>query len=109
MKQVPIVNQRLRLLVKPEKLKTRGKDAAGYSAVIAAIGHASIVDTSEAKSPEQEKQWRQFSIDMRDQAGALNAAIHKTDAEAATQSLKKLTKSCEDCHVVFHPEAISSP
>ncbi len=104
MKQVPVVNQKLRLFVKPAKIKSKGKDTAGYSAVIAVIGHVSIVDTSEAKNPEQVKQWQKFAIQMRDDAGELNAAIHKADATAADQAMKKLTQSCEDCHVIFHPD-----
>ncbi len=72
--------------------------------MIAAIGQGSIADTSEAKTAEQAKQWQQFAIAMRDDAGEVNAAIHKVDAAAAARAMKKLTQSCEDCHAVFHPD-----
>ena len=41
---------------------------------------------------------------MRDDAGALNAAIHKGDEPAAAKAMKKLDQSCEDCHAVFKPD-----
>ena len=41
---------------------------------------------------------------MRDDAGAVNAAIHKGDEAAADEAMKKLAQSCDDCHAVFHPE-----
>jgi hypothetical protein len=104
MKQVPLVNTKLKRYVKGANFKKKAKDTAGYTAVIAAIAQGTMADTSEAKSPEQVKQWYGFSTAMRDDAGAVNAAIHKEDEPAAAEAMKKLTQSCEDCHAVFHPE-----
>ena len=103
MKQVPLINTKLKRNVKPEKFKKKAKDTAGYTAVIAAIAQGSIADLSETKSPEQVKQWYKFSAAMRDDAGEVNAAIHKRDEPAAAKAMKKLAQSCEDCHAVFHP------
>ena len=103
MKQVPLINTKLKRYVKPEKFKKKAKDTAGYTAVIAAIAQGSMADTSETKKPEQVKQWYGFSAAMRDDAGAVNAAIHQGDEPAAAKAMKKLHQSCEDCHAVFHP------
>jgi hypothetical protein len=105
MKQVPVINSKLKLNIKPAKFKKKAKDTEGYTAVIAAIAQGSMADTSATKLPDQVKQWYGFSAAMRDDAGALNAAIHKGDEPAAAKAMKKLAQSCEDCHAVFHPEA----
>lgn len=105
MKQVPLINTKLKRYVKGSKFKSKAHLTVGYSAVIAAIAQGSMADTSEAKTPEQIKQWFNLSIAMRDSAGALNAAIHKGDEAAGAEAMKKLAQSCNDCHAVFHPEA----
>jgi hypothetical protein len=105
MKQVPIIDTKLKRLVQGAKFKTKAKETAGYTAVIAAIGQASIADRSAAKTPAQVKQWQDFAATMRDRAGAVNAAIHKQDRAATKALMTKLAESCEDCHKVFKPEA----
>ena len=104
MKQVPVINSKLKLNTKPGKFKKKAKDTAGYTAVIAAIAQGSMADTSATKSADQVPQWRKFSTAMRDDAGAVNAAIHQGDQAAADEAMKKLAQSCDDCHAVFHPE-----
>ena len=47
--------------------------------MIAAIAQGTIADTSATKNAEQVKLWQKFSKAMRDDAGAVNAAIHKGD------------------------------
>lgn len=105
MKQVPLINTRLKRYLKGERFKSKAKDSAGLTAVIAAIAQGSLVDTSQAKDVQQARQWYAFSVAMRDSAGQLNAAIRKGDAAAAEAAMQKLTQSCDDCHTVFHPEA----
>ena len=105
MLQVPLVNTRLKRNLQGERFKTRAKLTAGYTAVIAAIAQGSMADVSEAKTPEQVKQWFDFSVAMRDAAGALNAAVRQGDEAAGAGAMKKLAQSCNDCHAVFHPEA----
>ncbi len=104
MKQVPVINSKLKLNVKGSKFTSKAKDTAGYTAVIAAIAQGSMADTSATKGADQVKQWKEFSTAMRDDAGAVNAAIHKGDQEAADKAMKKLAQSCDDCHDVFHQE-----
>ncbi len=74
--------------------------------MIAAIAQGSMADkSSETKKPEQVDSGTSFATAMRDDAGAVNAAIHNGDEPAAAKAMKKLAQSCEDCHAVFHPEA----
>jgi hypothetical protein len=92
--------------IKGAKFKTKAEETAGCTAAIAAIAQGSLADVSAAKNPQQVNQWRAFSIQMRDGAGAVNKAIYAGNESAATDAMKKLAKSCTDCHTVFHPEAI---
>jgi hypothetical protein len=106
MKQIPMVNTKLKQFVKGTSFKKKAKDTAGHSAVIAAIAQGTIADTSATKDAEQVKLWRKFSIAMRDDAGEVNAAIHKGDQPATEKAMTKLNQSCEDCHKVFKPDVI---
>jgi hypothetical protein len=106
MKQVPNINSKLKQNIKGVKFKSKAKDTAAYTAAIAAIAQGSMADTSNAKNPQEIKQWYEFSTQMRDAAGEANSAIHAGNEPAAKQAItKKLAKSCENCHAVFHPEA----
>jgi hypothetical protein len=106
MKQVPNINSKLKQNIKGAKFKSKAKDTAGYTAAIAAIAQGTMADTSNAKNPQEIKQWYEFSIQMRDAAGEANTAIHAGNEPVAKEAImKKLAKSCENCHTVFHPEA----
>ncbi len=93
MKQVPMVNTKLKLCLSKTNFKKKAKDSAGYTAVIAAIAQAAIADTSATKDADQVKLWQKFSKAMRDHAGAANAAIHKGDAAATDKAMKQLNQS----------------
>ena len=108
MKAVPLINTKLKRNTTGARFKSRAKDTAGYAAVIAAIGHASIADLSETKSPEEVEKWKKYCVEMRDAAGALNAAIRAGDEKAAADVMVKLAQSCDDCHAVFHKEALGA-
>jgi len=103
MKQVPLINTKLKRNIKPEKFPKKAKDTAGYTAVIAAIAQGSVADLSATKNPAQVPQWYKFMTAMRDDAGEVNAAVHHRNEPAAAKAMKKLAQSCEDCHAVFHP------
>ncbi len=107
MKEVPIINTKLKLCVSKTRFKKKAKDSAGYTAVIAAIAQGVITDTSATKNAEQVKQWQKFSKALRDRAGAANAAIHKGDQPATAEVMKALNQSCEDCHAVFKPDVLT--
>lgn len=104
MEQVPLVNTKLKRYISGSRFASKADDTAGYTAVIAIIGQAALADTHEAKTDEQVQQWLGFSAQMRDAAGAVNAAIHAQDEPAAGAAMERLQQSCEDCHAVFHKE-----
>ena len=103
MKQVPMVNTKLKQALSKTNFKKKAKDSTGYTAVIAAIAQGVIADTSMTKNAKQVEQWQQFSKAMRDYAGAANAAIHKGDRTATDKAMERLDQSCVDCHAVFKP------
>jgi hypothetical protein len=107
MKQVPLVNTKLKRNVRGPRLRAKAKETAGYSAVIAAIAQGSLANTQEAKTPEQVAQWYAFSSELRETAGAVNAAIHGGDEAATDAAMTRLAKSCDDCHAVFHKAAVA--
>ena len=103
MKQVPIINTKLKRNLKGGKFKSKAKDTEGYTAVLAAIAQGAMADTSQTKNPEQVKQWYDWSAKARNYAGAVNAAIHAGNESAAGDAMKKMAQNCDDCHAVFHP------
>lgn len=105
MQQVPLVNTKLKRLV-PRRMDKSADEAAGHVAVLAAIAQGSLVDTIVAKNDEQIQQWYQFSAAMRDAAAAVNQAIRAGDKKAAETAMEAMQKSCDDCHLVFHPEEV---
>ncbi len=109
MKQVPMINTKLKLTMKGKNFTKKAKDSQGHTAVIATIAQATIADTSMTKNAEQVKQWQKFSNAARDDAAAVNAAIHKADQKAADAAMTKLNQSCEDCHAVFKPDVAANP
>ena len=104
MKQVPLINTKLKMKLKGKNFKKKAKDTAGYTAVLAVIAQGTMADTSVTKNDAQVEQWQEFSAVSRDLAGEVNAAIHKGDEAAADKAMEKLNVSCEDCHAVFKPE-----
>lgn len=104
MKEVPVINTKMKRHLAPKNFKKKTKDLAVQSAALAVIAQGSIADTSKAKDDAQVKQWADFCVKMRDTAGELNKAIHAGDQAAATAANKRLAQSCDDCHAVFKPE-----
>jgi len=102
MKQVPLVNSRLKRNLRGEKLKSKAKDNAGDAATLAVIAQGSMADTSEAESADQVPKWYGFCVQMRDAAAALNKAVREKDAKGAEKAMSALNQSCDDCHNVFH-------
>jgi hypothetical protein len=107
MKQVPMVHTKLKLNVKGKSFTKKAKNIAGYSATIAAVAQGASADTSATKNADEVKLWTKYSEAMRNDAGEVNAAIHKGDEPAAAKAMKKLNQSCDDCHKVFKPDVIS--
>jgi len=108
MKQVPLVNSRLKRNLRATSFKRRAKDNAGDSAVLGVIAQGSIADTSEAKNDDEVKKWYGFCVQMRDAAAAVNKAVHDGDQKAADTAMGSLNQSCDDCHKVFHTAALTA-
>lgn len=102
MKQVNTLHSRLKRSVTPTRFKRTAKEAGGDAAVLAAIGQAILFDTHEVKNEADLPQWYELSAQFRDLAGELNAACRAEDQAQAAELVKKLEKSCADCHKVFH-------
>lgn len=105
MKAVPLISNKIKdSSLTRARLEKRGKDYAGYAAVLAVIAHGSLPNASETEKPTEVEKWQQFCIEMRCAAGQLNAALRAKDAEAALKANERLRKSCDDCHAVFHTQ-----
>jgi hypothetical protein len=102
-KQSQTVVNSLKRYTKGERFKKSVKETAGQSAVLAIVGQGVMANTSKANG--QDAEWYKFSAEMRDAAAEANQAIHAGDEAATQKAVKKLNKSCEDCHAVFHKEA----
>ncbi len=106
MKQVPLVNSRLKRNLRGPKFKSKAKDNSGDAATLAVIAQGSMADDSEAKKNNEDvAKWYGFCIQMRDAAAALNKAVRDKDQEASDKAMSALNQSCDDCHAVFHKGA----
>jgi len=104
MQQVPLVNSRLKRNMR--RFERQADAIAVDAAVIAAISQASMANLDETSQPNQAEKWFTFCADSRDAAAAINKAAKAKNQADAEKALAAMTKSCDDCHAVFHPEAI---
>jgi len=88
------------------RMERRAKDAQGQTAVLAVIAQGSMPNTAETTKPDEVQKWHECCLAMRQSAVAVNAAVRAKDKEAVTAGMKQLQKSCDDCHVVFFPDAL---
>ncbi|NUQ62391.1 MAG: hypothetical protein HUU20_07875 [Pirellulales bacterium] len=103
MKQVPLINTKMKRHVR--KIKSRTDEAAGHAALLAAIAQGSMPLADKTDKPAEAEKWYVYCAQMRDAASKLHGLIRKQDQEGANKAVKDLTKTCDDCHAVFHPEA----
>ncbi len=101
MKQVSAINSRLKRGVSSRSLKRYADRTTGYAVTMAAIAQAAMADDSYVGDETEMKQWVQYCIDMRDAAGAVNAAIHQQDEAKVEAAMTMFKKSCDDCHKAF--------
>ena len=106
MKEVPLINTKLKRMVKPALFQKRAKDTAGFTAAIAAIAQARCPTSRRPRRLSRSSSGTRSRRPWRDHAASVNAAIHKGDEPAAAEGMKKLAQSCDDCHNVFHKEAL---
>ncbi|MBN2216721.1 MAG: cytochrome c [Pirellulales bacterium] len=103
---VPPINTQLKRNIKLRRPKRDGPKAAGRAAVIAVIGQAALYHSDDTEKPELAEKWYDYCFHMRDAAAEANAAARRTDKAAVPAAMEKLAKSCDDCHTVFHQEAL---
>ncbi|HBO43149.1 MAG TPA: hypothetical protein DD670_04280 [Planctomycetaceae bacterium] len=103
---VPGINTNLKRNARLRRPKSDGPRAAGHAAVLAAIAEASLYHSADTEKPELAKEWFKYCVQMREGAAQVNAAANKGDKEAAMAGMKNLAQSCDDCHEVFHREAL---
>lgn len=102
MKQVPLVNTKLKRNLRHFVKKAKAKeDAAGDTATLAVIAQGSMANASETKKPTEVQKWCEYCAQMRDAAGALNKAVRAGDKAAADEQMKAMTKACDACHETF--------
>jgi class 3 adenylate cyclase len=106
MAQVPLVNTKLKRYARGSRMKRKADDLMGYTAVIAAIGQASMANAEDTEKPNEAQKWYAYCAQMRDAAAAVNKAIADGDADAVQDKLAELQQSCDDCHAVFHEEEL---
>ncbi len=109
MKQVPLVNNRLKRNLRGDRFTSKAKENAGDVTTIAVIAQGSVADTSAVKKPADEEKWYKSCIQMRDAAAALAKTIRDGDSAAGEKAAGALNQSCDDCHTVFHPTALATP
>ncbi len=107
MKQVPLINARLKRNLRRFAQKT--KDTAGDTATLAVIAQGSMGDVSQTKKPTEAAKWFTLCAEMRDAAAAVNKAIHAGDPKATEKAMKPFAESCDNCHTVFNPEQVGKP
>jgi hypothetical protein len=107
MKQVPLINARLKRNLRRFAQKTR--DTAGDTATLAVIAQGSMGAVSQTKKPTEAAKWFALCAEMRDAAAAVNKAIHAGDPKATEKAMKPLAESCDNCHTVFNPEQVGKP
>ena len=103
---VPAVNTQLKRNMKLRRPKRDGPKASGRAAVIAVIGQASLYHSADTSKPELVKQWYKYCEEMRDAAAEVGDVARRGDKAASRKVMAKLAESCDNCHKVFHPEAI---
>lgn len=101
MKQVPIVNNKLRSGVTGRRFDRTIDQNAGLATTLAAIAQASSRDTDYCTGKDEEARWAKICAEMRDAAASINAAVRKKDQKGATAGLERLVKTCDDCHHDF--------
>lgn len=102
MEQVPIVNDQLRRGVSDRRrFKRNAKRTAGRAVTLAAIAHASMMDTTYCGDEDDEKAWKEICADMRDACREVYEALMKADQEKAKAANAKVVETCDACHHRF--------
>ena len=105
MKQVPAIDTKMKRSI-PKRMEKKQDECLAMCAAVAALMQGSIANADETEKPAESTQWKAFSIQGRNAAAAVAAAVTAKDKDAATEAMDALHKSCDDCHAVFHQAAL---
>jgi cytochrome c556 len=106
MKQVSVINAALKRGLQPARLKSQAKKTKAETATLAAIANSLLFDTHEVKNEADTPDWYAYSVEFRESAGALNAAIKTGQTAKVSPALKRMSTSCDTCHKKFHQEQL---
>jgi hypothetical protein len=101
MLQVPILNTSLRRAVLGRRFAASRDKSAALTATLAAVAQISIYDETYCSDEDEQKEWVELFILMRDAAGQCNRAVREGDQDKAKHWLKEMTRACDDCHEKF--------
>ena len=102
MQQVPILNEGLRRGVNDKRRFARNaKKNAARAVTLAAIAHASMMDTNYCSDEAEEKVWKKICADMRDSLVGVSKALLKKNQDAAKKANAKVVETCDACHHKF--------
>ncbi|MCL2347541.1 MAG: hypothetical protein FWC50_04690 [Planctomycetaceae bacterium] len=110
---VPKINTGMGRYTRNDKMLDRGiPNVAGATAALAAIVQGLGPNYDETLKPDQKDEWLKLSHDFRDAALKANAAVHgyekkEVDFKTFKADLDAMKASCEHCHKVFVPGAVS--
>ena len=102
MQQVPIVNDALRRGVNDKRrFKRNAEKTAARAVTLAAIAHASMMDTTYCGDEEDEKAWQEICANMRDACADVYKALMKKDQAKAKEGNARVVETCDACHHKF--------
>lgn len=102
MKQVPIVNDKVRRGVNDKRrFKRNAKKTAQKAVTLAAIAHISMMNTDYCGDEDDEKAWKKICVDMRDACADIYTALMENDQAKAKAGNKRVVESCDACHHRF--------
>ena len=102
MKQAATVDTRLRRNLR--RFEQLADENARSATLLAVIAQAAVYDTHEVKDPADLGKWHEMAVEMRNAASAAHQAIKSKDKPAADLAVKRLMRSCDECHAVFQTE-----
>ncbi len=101
MLQVPLLNTSLRGAVRSKGFSSTADKAAALAATLAAIAHVSMFDETYCGDDADREEWVELCALMRDAAKDVLDAVRRGEQDAATEALKPLVRTCDDCHEQF--------
>ncbi|MDO4583831.1 MAG: hypothetical protein Q4D62_06975 [Planctomycetia bacterium] len=102
MKEVPLLDGKIKSGIRRFR---KTDEMAGYAVALAAIFQVSTANVGETCDATKGTEWIAFCLESRDDAGALANALTAKDKKASQKAYDKLTKSCDECHAIFHQTA----